>query len=228
MSETSAHTLTKKETPSVSLKEKFVAKLKEIWSYRLSYIFLTPFMICFSLFIVIPVIAAFVLSFTYFNSLEFPTFVGWDNFKYMISQDLIFLEHAMPNTFRFAVIVGPGGYIASFLLAWAISIMPSRSRMWYALAMYSPSLTGGVAMAIVWLPLLSPDRIGYLNSFLMEWGFINEPVLWVLDPELLMPMMVAVTLWSSMGLGFLAMLAGILNVNPELYEAGKLDGIRSR
>ncbi|MEV5027833.1 sugar ABC transporter permease [Paenibacillus sp. LPE1-1-1.1] len=185
-------------------------------------------MICFILFIMIPVIAAFLLSFTYFNSLQPPRFVGWDNFRYMISQDLLFIKYALPNTFKFSVIVGPGGYIAAFLLAWLISILPRTSRKWFALAMYSPSLTGGIAMAIVWQPMLSGDRIGYLNSFLLKLGLVSDPQLWVTSKEYLMTSMIVVTLWSSMGIGFLAMLAGILNVNSELYEAGKLDGIRSR
>ncbi|WP_364147658.1 carbohydrate ABC transporter permease [Paenibacillus sp. LPE1-1-1.1] len=202
--------------------------LQKIWSYRISYLFIAPFMICFILFIMIPVIAAFLLSFTYFNSLQPPRFVGWDNFRYMISQDLLFIKYALPNTFKFSVIVGPGGYIAAFLLAWLISILPRTSRKWFALAMYSPSLTGGIAMAIVWQPMLSGDRIGYLNSFLLKLGLVSDPQLWVTSKEYLMTSMIVVTLWSSMGIGFLAMLAGILNVNSELYEAGKLDGIRSR
>lgn len=209
-----------------------VRKLKNLWklmwAYRLSYFFIAPFMICFFLFIMVPVAAAFLLSFTQFNSLEPPRFIGWDNFRYMLSQDLLFIKYALPNTFKFAVIVGPGGYIAAFMLAWLISILPAASRKWFALAMYSPSLTGGIAMSIVFLPLLSGDRIGYLNSLLLQLNLISEPQLWVTSKEYLMTSMIAVTLWSSMGIGFLAMLAGILNVNSELYDAGKLDGIKSR
>lgn len=201
---------------------------KEIWRYRLSYLFIAPFMICFVSFIMIPVVSAFLLSFMSYNSLEPPRFIGWTNFRYMVSEDLLFLKYALPNTFKFAAIAGPCGYIASFLLAWLISILRSGWRKWFALAMYSPSLMGAVAMTIVWLPLLSGDRIGYLNSILLEWGLISDPILWVTSKEHLMTSMIVVTLWSSMGIGFLAMLAGILNVNPELYEAGKLDGIKSR
>ncbi|WP_233531016.1 carbohydrate ABC transporter permease [Paenibacillus alkalitolerans] len=208
--------------------QKAVRTAKLLWSYRLSYLFIAPFMICFILFIMVPVAAAFLLSFTQFNSLEPPRFVGWDNFRYMLSQDLLFIKYALPNTFKFAVAVGPGGYIASFVLAWLISILPNATRKWFALAIYTPSLTGGLIMAIVWVPLLSGDRIGYLNSYLLSFGLINEPVLWVTSKEYLMNSMIFVTLWSSMGIGFLAMLAGILNVNQELYEAGRLDGIKSR
>ncbi|WP_019536198.1 carbohydrate ABC transporter permease [Paenibacillus ginsengihumi] len=207
---------------------RFKRLLKEIWSYRLSYLFIMPFMLCFIAFILIPVVAAVVLSFTYFNAIQAPTFIGWKNFQYLISQDLLFLKYALPNTFKFAVIVGPGGYIASFILAWLICQLPAKSRKWIALAMYTPSLTAGIAMSIVWLPLLSGDRIGYLNSFLLELGILDEPKLWVTDKAYLMNSMMVVTLWSSMGVGFLAMLAGILNVNPELYEAGRIDGMSSR
>jgi multiple sugar transport system permease protein len=211
---------------SITLRLKSFLKL--LWRYRLSYAFIAPFMLCFIAFILVPVILAVLLSFTYFNAIEPPRFIGWQNFQYLLSQDLIFLKHALPNTIKFAVIVGPGGYAAAFLLAWLIAQLPGKARTWYALAMYTPSLTAGIAMGIVWLPLLTGDRIGYLNSFLLKFGFIQEPILWVTNKVYLMNSMMVVTLWSSMGVGFLAMLAGLLGVNRELYEAGRLDGIKSR
>lgn len=200
----------------------------KVWSARTSYLFIAPFMLCFIAFIVVPVLTAVGLSFTYYNAISEPVFIGWSNFQYLVSQDLLFLKYALPNTFKFAVIVGPGGYAAAFALAWLISLLNARLRKWVALAMYTPSLTAGIAMTIIWLPMLSGDRIGYLNSFLLNRGLIDVPKLWVTDPSLLMDSMIVVTLWSSMGVGFLAMLAGILNVDPALYEAGKIDGIRSR
>lgn len=202
--------------------------LADIWSYRISYLFIAPFLFSFVAFILIPVLAAIGLSFTYFNAIEPPRFIGWQNYQYLISQDLLFLKYALPNTFQFALIVGPGGYFASFLLAWLITQLPDALRRWFALAMYTPSLTIGIAMSIVWLPMLTGDRIGYLNSILLQLGILDVPKLWVTDKEYLMNSMIVVTLWSSMGVGFLAMLAGILNVNKELYEAGRLDGIGSR
>lgn len=198
-----------------------------LWSHRTSYFFIAPFMLCFIAFIVVPVITAIGLSFTYYNAIAAPAFIGWSNFQYLISQDLLFLKYALPNTFKFAIIVGPGGYVAAFALAWLISLLGGGLRKWIALAMYTPSLTVGIAMTIIWLPMLSGDRIGYLNSFLLNQGLIDIPKLWVTDPKLLMNSMIAVTLWSSMGVGFLAMLAGILGVDRTLYEAGKIDGIRS-
>lgn len=205
-----------------------VRLMKALWAFRLSYAFIAPFVLLFAAFILLPVLVAIGLSFTYFNAIEPPRFIGWKNFEYLLSQDIIFLKHALPNTIKFALIVGPGGYAAAFLLAWLISQLPGYLRTGFALAMYTPSLTAGIAMGIVWLPLLSGDRIGYLNSFLLEYGFIEKPILWVTDKAYLMNSMMVVTLWSSMGVGFLAMLAGLLGVNQELYEAGRLDGIKSR
>jgi multiple sugar transport system permease protein len=202
--------------------------MKTVWSFRLSYLFIAPFVLCFLAFIFVPVVLAILLSFTYFNAIEPPRFIGWSNYLYLMSQDLIFLKYAIPNTFKFALAVGPGGYVASFILAWLISQLPKHARTWYALAIYTPSLTAGIAMTIVWLPLLTGDRIGYLNSFLLNLGIIDKPVLWTTDKTYLMYCMIGVTLWSSMGVGFLAQLAGLLNVNPELYEAGRIDGIKSR
>ena len=89
-------------------------------------------------------------------------------------------------------------------------------------------MTTGVAMTVVWKTLFSGDQNGYLNSFLLSVNAIQSPIQWLQSPHYLMTIMVIVTLWGSMGVGFLAMLAGILEINPELYEAGSLDGINNR
>lgn len=215
--------------PSATVVNSRFAQIKrEIKRSTTSYLFIAPFVVAFTLFILIPVIVAIGLSFTYYNTIQPPEFAGWDNYLYLLSQDILFLKHALPNTLIFALIVGPGGYIASFILAWLICQVPDRMRIWFVLAFYAPSLTGGVVTNIIWQPLLSGDRIGYLNSFLLRLGIIDDPQLWVLDPKYLMTSMIVVTMWSSMGVGFLAMVAGILNVDKQLYEAARIDGVKSR
>jgi multiple sugar transport system permease protein len=202
--------------------------LKEMRTYWWSYVFIAPFFICFTIFVVIPVLAAIFLSFTYYNAVEKPTFIGWTNFQNLFSQDLVFLKHVLSNTFQFAIVVGIGGYVASFVLAWLIAQIPNRFRIFYALAIYTPSLTTGVAMAVIWGVMFTGDRTGYLNSFLLEMGWIEQPILWVTDREYLMPVMMLVSIWGSMGVGFLAMLAGVLNVDASYYEAARIDGMKSR
>lgn len=202
--------------------------LKSMWKYRLSYLFIAPFMILFIIFIVVPVLTAIGLSFTYFNSIQFPTWTGWLNYQTLFSQDIILLQHVLPNTFKFSLFVGPVAFVLAFLLAWFIAQLPNTLRMVFALAMYAPSLAAGVAMTVVWQVMFTGDRIGYINSFLLEWGFITEPIIFLQDQAWLLNIMIVVAIWSSMGIGFLAMLAGLLGVDKELYDAGKVDGISSR
>lgn len=193
-----------------------------------AYAFLAPYGVLFIVFIVIPVLAAVLLSFTFFDAIQPPRFIGLDNYIALLTADDTFMRYVLPNTIQFAVIVGPGGYIFSFLLAWVLAQIPRLPRTIFALILYSPSMTAGVAMAVVWKALFSGDQTGYLNSFMMGLGLLQEPIQWLQSPQYLMPIMIIVTLWSSMGIGFLAMLAGILEISPELYEAAAMDGMSSR
>ena len=193
-----------------------------------AYAFLSMYALMFIIFIVVPVLVAFLLSFTSFDTIQIPKFNGLRNYIVLITQDDIFMKYVLPNTIKFAVIVGPGGYVLSFLLAWVLTQLPKLPRTLFALILYSPSMTSGVAMTVVWKTLFSGDRTGYLNSLLLGLRAIQEPIQWLQSPQYLMTIMIVVTLWSSMGVGFLAMLAGILEINPEMYEAGALDGINNR
>lgn len=193
-----------------------------------AYAFLLPYALLFTVFIVVPVLAAVLLSFTFFDSIQAPRFLGLDNYIALITQDDTFMRYVLPNTIQFAVIVGPGGYIFAFILAWMLAQLPRLPRTIFALILYLPSMTASVAMAVVWKTLFSGDQTGYLNSFLLGLGLIGEPIQWLQSPEYLMTIMMVVTLWSSMGIGFLAMLAGILEISPELYEAAAIDGMNSR
>jgi len=193
-----------------------------------AYGFLSMYALLFITFIVIPVLVAFFLSFTFFDSIQFPEFNGLRNYITLLTQDDIFMRYVLPNTIQFAVLVGPGGYVLAFMLAWVLAQLPKAPRTLLALILYSPSMTTGVAMSVVWMTFFSGDQNGYLNSFLLTNAIIQEPIQWLQSPHYLMTIMIIVTLWSSMGIGFLAMLAGILEINPELYEAGSLDGINNR
>lgn len=192
------------------------------------YLFLSPYILLFALFIVIPILVAILLSFTNFNAIQFPQFVGLLNYINLLTQDEIFMQYVLPNTVTYALIVGPGGYILAFLLAWALAQISKGPRTLLALIIYSPSMTTGVAMTVVWKVLFSGDRTGYINSLLIRFGFINDPILFLQSTKWLLPIMILVALWSSMGVGFLAMLAGVLNVDESLYEAGAIDGIKNR
>ena len=193
-----------------------------------AYAFLSAYGLMFTIFIIVPVLVAIFLSFTFFDTIQTPSFIGLKNYIALLTADDIFMRYVLPNTIKFAVLVGPGGYVLSFMLAWMLAQLPKVPRTIFALILYSPSMTTGVAMAVVWKTLFSGDQNGYLNSFLLGLNAIQEPIQWLQSPQYLMTIMIVVTLWSSMGVGFLAMLAGILEINPELYEVGSLDGISNR
>lgn len=195
---------------------------------RLAYAFVFPYALMFCIFIIIPVIVAIGLSFTYFDTVREPSFIGFTNYINILTDDPIFMQKVLPNTIKYAVIVGPGGYILSFLLAWMLSQITPKLRTLFALIIYSPTLTGGVTMAVVWKIIFAGDSAGYLNSILLRLGLISDPIVFLQSQEYLLLIMIIVTLWSSMGVGFLAILAGILNVNPEMYEAGYIDGIKNK
>lgn len=171
---------------------------------------------------------AILLSMTNFNAVQLPDYVGFLNYLNLITKDEIFMQKVLPNTVAYAIIVGPGGYVLSFILAWALSQLTRGIRTVFALILYSPSLTGGVAIAVLWKIIFSGDQTGYLNSWLMKLGIINEPIIWLVDTNFLLPIVIIIGLWSSMGVGFLAILAGILNSDETLYEAGAIDGIKNR
>ncbi len=189
-----------------------------------SYLFVAPFFALFLVFIVAPVIAAVYLSGTYFNLLEAPVWLGLSNYRLLFLSDDIFLI-AVANTLTFAVITGPLGFILSFVLAWFINRVPIRTP--YTLAFYTPSITSAIAMAIVWKFIFSNDRYGLLNNVGMQLGVLYEPFPWLSHQDTILPVIMFVSLWMSMGTNFLVFLAGLQNVPTELYEAGRVDGISS-
>ena len=193
-----------------------------------AYLFLAPYLFLFLIFILIPLLIAMGLSFTNFNTIQKPDFVAFMNYINLITQDEIFMQYVLPNTVTYALIVGPGGYALSFLLAWGLAQLTKRTRTILALILYSPSITSGVAMSVLWRILFSGDQTGYINAWLIRIGVITEPIKWLIDSRFLLPIMIIVALWSSMGVGFLAILAGILNTDETLYEAAAIDGVKNR
>ena len=199
-----------------------------ITNKKTPYLFLLPYLLLFTVFIIIPTGMAVMLSFTNYNAVQTPEFVGLTNYINLLTQDTIFLQYVLPNTLVFSIIVGVGGYLLSFVLAWSLSQLSKGPRTVLALILYSPSMTAGVAMSVVWRTVFLGSQSGIANYALIALGIINEPILWLSNAAYIMPIVIIVALWSSMGVGFLAMLAGLLNVSPELYEAGAIDGIKNR
>lgn len=182
-------------------------------------------MLIFFTFTVIPVVFSLILSFFYFNMLEFPRFVGWQNYSRLFLNDDIFMI-ALKNTFIFAIITGPVSYIACFFFAWVINELSPKIRAVMTLIFYAPAISGNVFF--IWLIVFSGDRYGYLNGFLIKFGFILEPIQWLTNEKYILMIVMIVQLWLSLGTSFLAFIAGLQTIDRTLIEAGVVDGIKNR
>ena len=189
------------------------------------FVMIAPFIIFFFLFTILPIISSFALSFTTYDMITTPKFSGFANYIKMFSADDMFLK-VLRNTLVLAVITGPIGYILSFLLAWMINELNRGMRTVLSFLFYAPALSTNVYL--IWQVLFSGDSYGYINSALLSLGFISEPIQWFKDSNYIMIIVIVVQLWMSMGISFLANISGLQNVNPEMYEAGCIDGIRNR
>ncbi len=207
------------------LRKDIAYQLKQIKRHRMHYLLMTPYLILFTLFVLVPVVIAIVFSFTSFNILEPPKFVGLKNYFRLFMNDEVFMT-GIKNTLVFAVITGPGGYALALLFAWLINDLPKRLRVIFTVIFYAPSLSGG--MAVVWNFLFSADSKGFLNSWLIQFGLISEPISWLANEKYMMGIMIMIILWMSMGTTFLSFIAGLQGVEHQYYEAAAIDGIKNR
>ena len=198
---------------------------QEIKRKKSCYLYILPFGILFFTFTVLPVIMSIFLSFTNYNVFSMPQFVGFSNYIQLIFNDKIFLKSVI-NTITIAVVTGPFGYIASFLIAWMIDKLGRRIQFLMVLLIYSPSISGN--LYTIWAIIFSDDANGYLNSILSYFGLIDTNVYWLTDKKYMMMVVIIVSLWMSMGAGFLSFVAGIKGVDRSQLEAGAIDGIRNR
>ena len=197
------------------------------WTKRngANLVFLAPFTVLFFTFTILPILAAIVLSFTYFNMVAAPTWVGFSNYVRMFFDDNVFLI-ALRNTAIFAMITGPISYILSFLIAWLINEFPHTLRTVLTLVFYLPSLAGNVYF--VWTYIFSGDSYGLLNSILVKLSLVTDPIQWLTDTKYMMAVVIVVILWLSLGTGFLSFVAGLQSLDRELFEAAAIDGLPNR
>ena len=194
--------------------------MKRNWA---CYVMMLPFFILFAIFSIVPVVMSFPLGLTSFNLVQFPRFIGLQNFYSLFVNDDVFLI-AIRNTLIFAIFTGPFSYVLSFILAWLINEMNPFFKVFFTFVFYAPSMTPSAF--VIWQLVFSGDSYGYLNSVLMDLGIINTAKQWLTDTTYMMTVVIIVQLWTSMGAGFLALRAGFLNIDDSLYEAGAIEGIQ--
>ena len=198
---------------------------KTIRKNKFCYLYLAPFFILFGIFVIAPVVMAIILRFTSYNITQPPQFVGIANYTALFFSDTVFTK-ATVNTLTMAIVVGPFSYIGALILAWALNELSPKLRTALVFFIYAPSISGNAF--IIWQLLFSGDQFGYINSLLLNWGLISEPIYFLFDTKYMMTVVIIVTMWMSMGTQFLSFVAGLQGLDHALFEAGCIDGIRNR
>ena len=206
------------------MNSKFSYTKRMMKRYKSSYFMIIPYLVLFVLFTIVPVFVAIYFGFTDFDMIETPEFVGFANYKKMFLSDNLFLT-AFKNTLLLATITGPVGYLLSLFLAWFVSDFPPLTRSLITTLFYAPTLCN---IYMVWQLLFSGDPSGFLNAWLLKLGVITGAVQWLTDSQTLVGTLIFILLFTSMGTGFLILVAGFQNTDTTLFEAGAVDGIKNR
>lgn len=125
-----------------------------------------------------------------------------------------------------AVVIGPVGFLASFILAWMLSELNRGLRTALVVMLYAPSISGNLFM--IWSLILSGDSYGLVNATLLNMGFIEQPIQWTTDTRYMMGVVILVSLWMSLGTSFLSFIAGLQGIDLYQIEAGLIDGVKNR
>jgi multiple sugar transport system permease protein len=184
----------------------------------MAYLFVSPAMILFLIFTVLPVVFAFLLSFTNYDILSPVKWVGLANYARLLT-DTIF-QRGLLNVLYYALMFIPSMIGLSVLLALALNRNVPGMRIFRTLY-YLPAVTSSIAASVVWTWMLQKDY-GVINQFLALFGIVGPA--WLANSDTAMFAIVMVTLWQGLGGNIIIFLAGLQGIPPALYEAAKLDG----
>ena len=187
-----------------------------------------PFTAIFAVFLLVPIVASLVISFTSFsigNIQDWTSaqFVGLDNYTKLFGDDTF--TRALRNTAYFVVVGVPCTIVLGLLLAVALNQGIGKLRGLFRVGFYLPVVTSIVAIAVVWRYMLDPD-IGILNAALAQVGITGPD--WLGNPNTTMPSIIALGVWRNIGNSMVIFLAALQTVDPQLYEAARVDGAKGR
>ena len=200
--------------------------MKDSYSFssKAAYFFLAPAVIAIFIFFFIPVIAAFVMSFTDFDIYalgNFNTirFIGFNNYSKLFEDPLFW--QSLQNTIYYVVLATPLAIAVSLGAAILLNSKLIKYKGFFRLSYFIPYITTLVAVAIVWRFIYHP-KFGILNYFLGLFGV--DPIDWLGDPNLAMPAIVIMSVWKTFGYNMIIFIAGLQNIPEDLYEAASLEG----
>ena len=191
---------------------------------RAALFFLAPGVLAIGIFFFVPVIAAFVLSFTDFDiyalgNFDNARFIGFKNYVQLFEDPLFW--KALKNTLYFLIIGGPLSIVVSLGTALLLQSKLVRFKGLFRVAYFAPVVTTLVAVAVVWGFIYHP-RFGLLN-YALSWAGI-DPIDWLGDPNWAMPAIILMAVWKNFGYNMIIFIAGLQNIPRELYEAASIDG----
>ena len=187
------------------------------------YLFLTPNLLIFSIFIILPAFIGIYYSFTNFDGLNDPKFIGLHNYIKLFANDPDFLE-ALWNTIKFVAASVPLTFVMSLLLAYAI-VNIARGASFFRASYYWPVMISTIVVGIMWQWILG-DTFGVINSVRAELGL--EKMQTLTNPAFAWWSTVFVTVWSRSGYYMVMFMGGLLSIPGELYEAAEIDGANKR
>lgn len=193
-------------------------------SKRAVFFFLAPALVAIGVFFFIPVIVAFVLSFTDFDiyalgNLDYARFIGIKNYAQLIGDPLFW--KALKNTLYFLLLGGPLSIAVSLVAALMLQSKLVRFKSFFRTAYFAPVVTTLVAVAVVWRFVYHP-RFGILNYVLSLLGI--GAIDWLGDSQWAMPAIILMAIWKNFGYNMVIFIAGLQNIPDELYEAASIDG----
>jgi putative chitobiose transport system permease protein len=182
------------------------------------YLFLAPALVLIAVFVVYPIGAVVYYSFTDFDIVRPPVFVGLDNYRQLLGDPTFW--KALGNSIVY-LIATPTLIVLSIALAIAVNRQLRGIHLFRAIY-YIPAVAGSIAIGISWRWLF--DRNGFLNGALLWLGVLDQPIQWLSQPSLVLPIAILLTIWAGVGYYAVVFLAGLQNIPEELYDAARIDG----
>lgn len=182
------------------------------------YLFLAPALTIIGVFILYPMIAVVYYSFTDFSIVTPPVWIGLKNYELLVN-DPVFWQ-ALQHSFIY-LLVTPTLIILSIMLAIVVNRRLPGINLFRALY-YIPVISGAIAVGYAWRMMF--DTNGLINGVLLSLGIIQEPVQWLAEPALTLPIAMLLTIWLGLGYYMMIFLAGLQNISEDLYDAARIDG----
>jgi len=192
---------------------------REIWRHRLEYLFICPFFIQFAVFSLYPLVWAFLLSFQRWSGFGNAVWVGLDNYRAIVQEDVF--TQALVNTLEFTAILVPTGILLALFFAVLLNINDLRGRGTFRTIYFLPFITSSIIVGIVFKMLLD-DTFGWVNGLLKLVGI--GAISWLRTPIWAKISVILLTHWQGMGVNILIMLGGLQAIQREIYEAAEIDG----